>query len=193
MADSAEASRETSIPPVKHGGIFKRRHYQLMLPHLSTSASGAEFSPDKVYRYRLWRIWDASRPRVAWCLLNPSTADDLQDDPTIRRCIGFARRWGYGGVEIVNLFAIRATDPRAIRQQADTIGPDNDKAIFDVVTACEKTICAWGNRGRYRKRDSYVLSVWQVLPKLWCLGMNDNGTPKHPLYVRGTAELRRFP
>src|SRR5207237_5457574 len=88
------------------------------LPRLS----GASFSRDRRYRYRLWRRWDAARPVVAFVMVNPSTADAGRDDPTIRRCIGFARSWGYGRLEVVDLFAYRGTDTRAPRRVAETGG-----------------------------------------------------------------------
>src|SRR4028119_2392792 len=87
---------------------------------------GAIFDPTRTYRYALWRTWDAARPPVAFVLLNPSTADARRDDPTIRRCANFARTWGFGGLEVVNLFAFRATHPTDLKCAADPVGPQND-------------------------------------------------------------------
>jgi len=87
--------------------------------------SGATFSTDRVYRYALWRVWDAALPSFVVIGLNPSTADETENDPTIRRCIGFAKREGCGGLVMLNLFAVRATDPRVMMAHPEPIGPDN--------------------------------------------------------------------
>src|SRR5262245_38555366 len=89
----------------------------------------AVFSPCRKYRYSLTRIWDAERPNVMFVGLNPSTADDQVDDPTVRRCIGFARKWRFGGMIIVNLFAYRSTDPNRLQEILDPVGPENDEHI----------------------------------------------------------------
>ena len=94
--------------------------------------SGATFSDDGVYRYRLWREWDADLPSCLFIMLNPSTADATQDDPTIRRCIDYARRWGFGRLEVGNLFALRSTDPKALYAADDPVGPDNDDALMEM-------------------------------------------------------------
>src|SRR5262245_19133112 len=95
----------------------------------------ALISPCGLYRYWLTRTWDNSLRRVCWVMLNPSTADAEQDDPTIRRCVGFARSWGAGGIIVVNLFAFRASDPKALLRAADPVGPDNDGHILKSVLA----------------------------------------------------------
>ncbi len=141
--------------------------------------SGAEFSPCRLYRYSLWRLWD-DRPKVAFIGLNPSTADETADDPTIRRCIGYASDWGYGGLYMLNLFAFRATDPKDMKAASDPVGPDNNLALTGHALTCAKTIAAWGNDGLYRARSAAVRAM---LPRLYCLGLNANGEPKHPLYL----------
>ncbi|TMG72243.1 MAG: DUF1643 domain-containing protein [Chloroflexi bacterium] len=151
--------------------------------------SGASFSRDRRYRYRLWRRWDAARPVVAFVMLNPSTADAARDDPTIRRCIGFARSWGYGRLEVVNLFAYRATDPRSLRHVPDPVGPANLRHLAAATARARLVIAAWGadpsaNDAPARKR---VLSR----PELRCLGLTRSGAPRHPLYVPATARPRR--
>ncbi|MEO8632426.1 MAG: DUF1643 domain-containing protein, partial [Chloroflexota bacterium] len=115
-------------------------------------STGAVFSGDRRYRYRLWRRWELSRPLIAFCMLNPSTADERSDDPTIRRCIGFARDWGYGGVEIVNVFALRATDPRELRRLRDPVGPRNDSYVLDAAERAASVVIAWGAHGAFRSR-----------------------------------------
>lgn len=137
------------------------------------------------YRYLLWRTWDQARPRLLWVLLNPSTADGETDDPTLRSCKEFSYRWGYGGLEIINLFAFRATDPRTLQREPDPIGPENDRYIAAAATDANGIIVAWGALGSFRQRDREVLALLsrQFAQPLRCLGSVQNGCPRHPLYV----------
>jgi hypothetical protein len=151
--------------------------------------SSAEFSACGRYRYSLTRIWDRCRPMVAFIGLNPSTADALHDDPTVRRCVGFARRWRCGGVLIVNLFGYRATNPRELDRVSDPVGPDNDAAIAAAIGRADQIIAAWGRRGRYLDRDAAVLNL---LDRADCLGRNRDGSPRHPLYLPAGIRPRRF-
>lgn len=144
---------------------------------LTRLESGATFDCTGVFRYRLWRRWDDG-PSVCFIMLNPSTADAERDDPTIRRCIRFARDWGYGGLDVVNLFAYRATDPRALRSVADPVGPLNGRAIAEAVEGATLTIAAWG---------AWPAGTPPLSAPLYCLGMNRDGSPKHPLYIRADA------
>lgn len=107
----------------------------------------AVFDPAGRYRYSLRRRWDAAGARVAFVLLNPSTADGRRDDPTIRRCIGFAREWGFGGLEVVNLFACRSTHPGGLRSAQDPVGPENDRFLAAAWDRADRVIVAWGNHG----------------------------------------------
>lgn len=147
---------------------------------------GATFDSTGKYRYRLWREWDADAPPIAFVMLNPSTADADSNDPTIRRCVGLARSWGYGAIEVVNLFAYRATDPKALRQVTDPIGEENDRHLIAAARRSQTLILAWGNWGTLHQRDR---TVWQLLSpcQAYCLGINRSGQPRHPLYVRGDA------
>ena len=145
----------------------------------------AEISPCGRYRYLLTRSWDESSGQCVFIMLNPSTADGWQDDPTIRRCIGFARAWGYGTLQVVNLFAWRATDPREIgncyEAGGDPVGPESDKYISLTVARAEFTVCAWGAQGIERGQEvRRILSA----AKLHHLGLTQRGMPKHPLYLR---------
>lgn len=136
------------------------------------------------YRYLLQRSWDVQRKAVCFIMLNPSTADAQADDPTIRRCLGFARHLGFGQLEVVNLFALRATDPKTLRGHIDPIGPENDGVIISSIRACSMTICAWGTHGTYKSRDQMVLSLLfanGITPL--ALRANKNGCPAHPLYL----------
>jgi hypothetical protein len=147
-------------------------------------SGGAQFSRDRRYRYRLWRRWDPARPQIAFCMLNPSTADEHNDDPTIRRCIGFARDWGYGGVEIVNLFALRATDPRELRRARDPIGRANDVHVIDAAQRSTAVVVAWGVHGALLERGAAALRLLSPRARLLALGWTLAGEPRHPLYLR---------
>ena len=140
----------------------------------------ATLSPCGHYRYWLERRWDERLDYVNFVMLNPSTADAEIDDPTIRKCIGFAKRWGYGGLHVVNLFALRSTDPDALYSHADPIGPDNEAFIDAGRLSAPKTIVAWGKHGKIHGRAE------KLLPKLgpvFALMLNADGSPRHPLYV----------
>lgn len=151
------------------------------------------------YRYRLSRVWDRSAPRVCWILLNPSTATQLSDDPTITRVTGFSRRWGFGSAVVVNLFALRSTDPSAIRRSADPVGPDNDAAIVEAVTSADALVVAWGNHGSTinptsgSPRHLEALALLTAASDTRCLGLTDHGQPRHPLYLRATTTPSLFP
>lgn len=153
---------------------------------------GADISGCGKYRYRLWRRWNSSQPSCVFIMLNPSTADYELDDPTIRRCVGFAWRENCGGIQVVNLFAFRATDPAQLRDYSDPIGRRNDEHIDTVTnTAMGPIILAWGTHGALRNRDIAVLERLKNLP-LKCLGMTKGGNPKHPLYLPKDSPLVDF-
>lgn len=143
------------------------------------------FSDCDTYRYRLWRQWGRG-DTVAFIMLNPSTADHTADDPTVRRCIHYAKSWGYGRLEVINLFACRATEPKILRAAADPIGPKNDSIIIDVATAAHFIIAAWGNHGVYQHRDIEVLNLLRrYAVEVHCLQISKRGCPQHPLYLPG--------
>lgn len=138
------------------------------------------------YRYLLQRSWDAQRQAVCFIMLNPSTADAEQDDPTIRRCLGFAKSWGFGQLEVVNLFAVRATDPAVLKKAGDLVGSDNDEQILNSARVCSLVVCAWGNHGKTRGRSAAVLKLLkdnQITPH--ALRVSKTGEPAHPLYLKG--------
>ena len=149
----------------------------------------AEISACGKYRYALRRLWDTQLPTVLFIGLNPSTADASLDDPTLRRCIKFAETWGYGGVVIGNLFAFRAKDPRALRNAPDPIGPANDQRLVQLRQEAGMAVAAWGHLGTLNGRGSIVAAM---LSNLYCLGQTKTGAPRHPLYVRGSAELQEW-
>ena len=146
---------------------------------------GANFSPCKKYRYSLWRTWDQGKGHVMWIGLNPSTADETQNDPTVRRCIGFAQRWGYGGIYMMNLFAFRATDPKVMQAQTDPVGPGNDEHLAAYAMNCKIIVAAWGAFDCTVDRGAKVINHLMLfgITTLHCLGQSKNGHPKHPLYV----------
>ena len=119
--------------------------------------SGAEFSLDMLYRYSLWRFWKKDRGYAAFVCLNPSTADEYKNDPTVTRCINYAKSWGYGGMIMLNLFAYRSTDPKNLYFVNDPIGPDNDFHLRSASSKAIVTIAAWGVRGNHLNRAESVL------------------------------------
>lgn len=137
------------------------------------------------YRYWLTRSWDESAEPMTWIMLNPSTADAALDDPTIRRCIGFAKAWGFGSIWVVNLFALRSTDPANLRTHPDPIGPMNDHHIQERTRHSSLNVAAWGNHGAYLTRGYKVAAT---MPNLHVLSMTGEGQPGHPLYLPKTRE-----
>src|SRR5262245_57337522 len=148
-----------------------------------TLRRAAGFSRCGRYRYWLTRTWDAARPAVCWLMLHPSTADAARDDPTIRRCMGLARRWGHGGIVVINLFAWRATDPAELARAADPVGPANDRALRQRARGL-RLIAAWGCQGKLLGRADAALRLLGGR-RLECLGVTAAGQPRHPLYVPG--------
>lgn len=149
---------------------------------------GAEFSTCRNYRYALWRVWDTAKPYTLFVCLNPSTADEVADDPTLVRCMNFAQSWGYGGVCMANLFAYRATKPANLLAAKDPIGSKNDEWLLNLANDADLVVAAWGNLGMHLGRAREVMNM---LPNLHCLKINKSGEPAHPLYLR--ADLRPFP
>ena len=151
--------------------------------------SGAEFSLCRQYRYRLWRSWDGTLPTVAVIGLNPSTADESKDDPTIRRCIDYARRWGGGRLEMLNLFAIRATDPRVMRAHAAPVGANNDATIRTIAGTATLVVAAWGAHGSHLRRDADVCALLNEAGiALHALRLTKGGHPCHPLRLPAHLE-----
>lgn len=152
----------------------------------------AIFSDCRTWRYRLERTWAPELPRAAFILLNPSTADETNDDPTIRRCIGYAKAWGYGGLVLGNIFALRSTDPAALYGHPDPVGPDNDMHLMAIAESSSAIVCGWGAHGVERKRGARVLEMIRQGPgrRAMALKMTKGGQPGHPLYLR--ADLQPF-
>ncbi len=153
----------------------------------------ARFSRCGRYRTRLDRWWDRSRPAVLFIGLNPSTADAVRNDPTVRRCIGFAMRWGFGGLVVANAFAWRSTDPAGLLATPDPVGPGNDPAIAAAAEECGKVVAAWGTHGGLLDRQRRLVELLAPIAPLWCLGRTREGFPRHPLYRPAASKLERFP
>jgi hypothetical protein len=146
----------------------------------------ARISPCGRYRWSLSRNWDWGRPWLGWIMLNPSTADARTDDPTIKKCMKFARRWGFGGIAVRNLFSFLATDPDDLLPCPDPVGCEGTAAILDLVGVCPRIIVAWGAihpQHHCRARAVFdELRRQRVIP--FCLGKTAGGWPRHPLFVR---------
>lgn len=156
-------------------------------PQPEPLTAGAELVD--IYRYKLWRCWDVSLPWALWVMLNPSIADAAIADPTLRRCIGFSKRWGYGGLVLTNLFALISTDPKGLLTAEDPVGPQNDATILEMAeTLGGPIICAWGANGSYRYRDQAVVEMLSDF-ELVCLGRTSGGQPKHPLRLAANTPL----
>lgn len=159
------------------------------------------FSGCRKYRYTLWREWGVGtlpmlelgnrKSPEAYCMfigLNPSTADETNDDPTIRRCIDFAKRWGYGALCMTNIFAWRDTDPEKMKRELEPIGLYNDEWLTKVAAGAGVIVAAWGKHGAHMNRAEQVK---KLIPNLQCLKLNGDGSPQHPLYLKAT--LTPFP
>lgn len=154
---------------------------------LDDKTTGAVIDSSERYRYSLWRCWQKDAPRITFVMLNPSTADEFKNDPTITRCINFSKYWGFGSLEVVNLFAYRATNPDDLLNVADPVGDDNDTYILEALNRSEIVILAWGTKGSFLNRDNEVLELVSRYD-LNVLGMSKEGHPKHPLYIRADTK-----
>ena len=143
----------------------------------------AVFSPCRGYRYALGRTWDFDQPPALFVGLNPSTADATDDDPTIRRCIRFARDWGYGGLLMGNLFGVVSSDPRVLLTAPDPVGEQTDEWLARLVERAGVVVAAWGAFPEARERAQTVVDSG-VLGSFTVLGLTNDGHPRHPLYMR---------
>lgn len=157
---------------------------------------GAAISECGRYRYSLTREWSDGN-LLTWCMLNPSTADADIDDPTIRKCIGFSQRWGYSGIYIVNLFALRATDPRELKKADDPVGPKNIGRLRAIISP---VVVAWGGSiPKTQQADNLARILrnraWgnREFEEWWCLGKTKWGEPRHPLMLPYSTKRQRWP
>jgi hypothetical protein len=146
----------------------------------------AILSDDKKYRYQLSRIWDEDKPCILFIMLNPSTADEEHDDPTIRRVINFAHSWDYGGVYVGNLYAFRSTDPKALKSVENPIGDDNITHIQRMISLTTMVVYAWGNN---QKEPEWL---YTLVSTPYCIDTSIKNIPKHPLYLKGDLQPKLF-
>lgn len=165
------------------------REYLKELTKIYIKDKGADISTDGLYRYSLWRVWDKSKPSVLFICLNPSTADATDDDPTIRRCIGFAKSWGFGSLYMGNLFAFRATNPNELFEARDPVGANNDKWLLELSLKCQKVVFAWGANGNLLGRNKTVALTF---PEAYCIKRTKEGHPSHPLYLKADITLINY-
>ncbi len=153
--------------------------------------NGAEFSKDRQYRYALWRIWDKHRgKRIMFIGLNPSTANETDPDPTITRVKNFTESWGYSGFYMLNLFAIVSDDPKVLKTHADPLG-DNNGWLEKIAPLCDKVVFAWGafKQKAVKERAKQII---EMFPEAYCLKKTKDGSPWHPLYMKGDTQLIKF-
>tara|TARA_Y100000739_G_C20611082_1_gene468641 strand:- start:3384 stop:3893 length:510 start_codon:yes stop_codon:yes gene_type:complete len=144
----------------------------------------ATYSDCGCYRYSLSRVWEPKKKKLTFVLLNPSTATELQNDPTVERCERRARTLGFGGFLVCNIFAWRDTSPEKMKKAYDPIGNHNDNAILDACVWGDTIICAWGTHGSHLNRGEKVLKMIKTISKNpYHLGLTKAGYPKHPLYI----------
>lgn len=153
--------------------------------------SEAVFSPDRKYRYALWRIWDERKPVCMFIGLNPSTANENTDDPTTIRCMGFAASWGYGGHCMTNMFAYVSSDPQDLRvfsRPLSSIGPENDAWLAYLAAHSDIVVACWGHWDFPGRAET----VRNLIPHLYCFGLTKQGQPKHPLYLPRGTKVREY-
>jgi hypothetical protein len=164
-------------------------HRQALEDAIRLSLRGAFFSEDRIHRYVLWRRWSDVGPMHLFIGLNPSTADEFSDDPTVRRCVNFAKRFNAGGLMVANLFSFRATKPADLFKTEVPIDSHSDHWLLAAADLAGKTIACWGSMGGFRERSRQVRPL---LCEPMCFGTTVSGEPCHPLYLRRTTELVRF-
>ena len=141
-----------------------------------------------LYRYLLQRSFPGPGGTIMWVMLNPSTATNTMDDPTIRRCMGFARGWGFSEMTVGNLFARRATSPKDLLKAQDPVGPHNDEMLVQMASEADLIVAAWGNHGSYRGRDRRVLFLLKEYDIFRLGALTAKAQPRHPLYVAGSTD-----
>ncbi|MGG7644713.1 DUF1643 domain-containing protein [Rhodovulum sp. YNF3179] len=155
--------------------------------------SVAVYSDCERYRYALTRVWDPDGTRALFVMLNPSTATEVQNDPTVERCERRARALGFGAFRVCNIFAWRETDPRKMRAAADPVGPGNDAAILEGCAWADRIVCAWGTHGAHLGRGAAVEALMRRTGRpLHHLGLTKDGHPKHPLYIGYARQPERW-
>ncbi len=151
---------------------------------------GAIFGHNKTHRYSLMRQWDSTKPNILFIGLNPSRADEVFNDPTITRCINFAKDWGYGGLYFANLYSFRTPDPVVLRENLNSAYDlFTDNHLKDMISNAERTVVCWGS---WKFIDTRVKKVLSMISEPYCFGVNQDGNPKHPLYLKGDRQLIKY-
>ena len=163
-----------ALDQVRRGGCLDDESHTM-----TYKTKTAEVSPCGQYRYRLGRLWDERLPICLWVMLNPSTADACIDDQTIRRCVDYSVRWGYGGLLVGNLFGWQATEPEELYQAENPVGPENDRHLQAMLAEAGLVVCAWGIHGSYRGRDREVMEM--LNGRGHALVVTKGGHPGHPV------------
>ncbi|MAM05239.1 MAG: hypothetical protein CMD06_04690 [Flavobacteriales bacterium] len=146
----------------------------------------ALFSKDQKYRYLLERTWNNSKKKLLFIMLNPSSADSKKDDPTIRRLISFSKKWGYGGFKVCNLYSYVTSSPSTLYSSSNILGYKNKSYIKKQIKNSDCIVYAWGNT----EAEPHWLK--KIVKTSYCIGINKNGTPKHPLYINSNAKLLNY-
>jgi hypothetical protein len=155
---------------------------------MNLTHSSAKYSPCRKYRYTLKRVWNKNKPLAAFIGLNPSTATEIKNDPTVNRCMNYANDWGYGGIIMLNIFAYRATDPKEMKAVEEPVGKHTDFWLQVMAQEAALTLACWGTHGEHLARGKQVLAL---VDNLKCLGTTKHGHPKHPLYLK--KDLKPLP
>jgi hypothetical protein len=157
------------------------------------TSSTAVYSDCENYRYSLTRIWDSDAAKVMFVMLNPSTATEVQNDPTVERCERRARALGFGAFQVTNIFAWRDTDPRKMRAATDPVGPGNDAAIQNGCNWADQVVAAWGTHGTHLHREDAMKTLLRAgRTPVFHLGLSKDGHPKHPLYIAYSQQPQRW-
>lgn len=158
-----------------------------------SAKSSAVFSDCERYRYLLTRVWDPEGTKALFVMLNPSTADEIKNDPTVERCERRARALGHGAFRVTNIFAFRATDPKVMRAEPEPVGPANDDAIRESCVWADQIVCAWGTHGAHLDRGGAVKALLEAAgARPYHLGLTKDGHPKHPLYISYAQSPERW-
>ncbi len=155
-----------------------------------TIPQGAIFSEDRKYRYALWRVWNPNKPLLMTIGLNPSVASELKNDPTITRLMARASRENFGGFLMANLYAYVSTDPKTLLNNGYAVGEFTDYYVKEMVKLSARQLCGWGSFKPVIHRASIV---YKMLPNPYCLGINADGHPRHPLYVSYDTPMKEYP
>lgn len=183
---------------VNNGILTIPRHYTItkcradkISSNMIVSCRHATFSSDMKHRYTLWDWWDTSKEYAMFIGLNPSTANEIKNDPTVTRCINFSKRWGYGGFCMTNMFSYRATDPKEMKSQDEwkLNHLKNKYALKDISRKAGVVVACWGSHGEHLDGDNRVRSL--IKRDMYCLGKTKKGLPRHPLYIKSNKQLER--